>query len=185
VEKIGKQVGGEKMTQELIDLKKSILEGRYADALAIVDELAGMSKQAILRNIQAYLNVLLIHLIKNQVEQRLTGSWANSIRNSIREIKKLNIKDNKTSYYINLDEWESLIEEEIIEDAIADASEEVMNGKFTRSQLSVMLDKNQILTTATSFLALTYTYSPKELPTIMDDYLSQLAGGEEWINRGE
>ncbi|MBN3922104.1 hypothetical protein [Nostoc sp. NMS4] len=30
---------------------------------------------------------------------------------------------------------------------------------------------------------LTYTYSPKELPAIMDDYLSQLAGGEDWINR--
>ncbi|MBD2520006.1 DUF29 family protein [Nostoc sp. FACHB-973] len=96
------------MTQELIDLRKSILEGRYADALAIVDELEGMSKQAILRNIQAYLNILLIHLIKNQVEQRLTSYWANSIRNSIRQIKKLNIKDNKTSYYINLDEWENL-----------------------------------------------------------------------------
>ncbi|MBN3878888.1 MULTISPECIES: DUF29 family protein [unclassified Nostoc] len=171
------------MTQELIDLKKSILEGRYADALAIVDELEGMSKQAIMRNIQAYLNVLLIHLIKNQVEQRLTGSWANSIRNSIREIKKLNIKDNKKSYYINLDDWDKLIEEEVMEDAIADASEEVINGKFTRSQLSAMLDKNQIITTATSFLALTYTYSPKELPAIMDDYLSQLAGGEDWINR--
>ena len=37
------------MTQELIDLRTSILEGRYADALAIVDELEGMSKQAILR----------------------------------------------------------------------------------------------------------------------------------------
>jgi hypothetical protein len=68
------------MTQELIDLRNSILEGRYADALAIVDELEGMSKQAILRNIQSYLNILLIHLIKNQVEQRLTGSWASSIR---------------------------------------------------------------------------------------------------------
>ena len=171
------------MTQELIDLKKSILEGRYADALAIVDELEGMSKQAILRNIQAYLNVLLIHLIKNQVEQRLTGSWAASIRNSIREIKKLNIKDNKTSYYVNLNEWESLMEEEVIEDAIADASEEVMSGKFTRSQLSAMLDKSQILTTANSLLALTYTYSPKELPAIMDDYLIQLGGGKDWINR--
>ncbi|MEH1997680.1 MAG: DUF29 family protein [Nostoc sp.] len=171
------------MTQELIDLKKSILEGRYVDALAIVDELEGMSKQAILRNIQAYLNVLLIHLIKNQVEQRLTGLWAASIRNSIREIKKLNIKDNKTSYYINLNEWESLMEEEVIEDAIADACDEVMNGKFTRSQLSGMLEKSQILTTANSLLALTYTYSPKELPAIMDDYLIQLAGGEDWRNR--
>ncbi len=171
------------MTQELIDLRTCIQQGRYADALAIVDELEGMSKQAILRNIQAYLRILLIHLIKNQVEQRLTGSWANSIRNSIREIKKLNIKDNKTSYYINLNEWENLIEEEVIEDAIADASDEVINGKFTRSQLSAMLDKSQILTTANSLLALTYTYSAKELPAIMDDYLSQLVGGEDWINR--
>jgi len=171
------------MTQELIDLKKSILEGRYAYALAIVDELEGMSKQAILRNIQAYLRILLIHLIKNQVEQRLTGSWVASIRNSVREIKKLNIKDNKKSYYINLDEWEKLIEEEVIEDAIADASDEVMNGKFTRSQLSTMLNKNQISTTAISLLALTYTYSAKELPAIMDDYLSQLAGAKDWINR--
>ncbi|BBD64926.1 hypothetical protein NIES4072_14090 [Nostoc commune NIES-4072] len=171
------------MTQELIDLKNSILEGRYADALAIVDELEGMSKKAILRQIKSFLRILLIHLIKNKLEQRLTNSWAASIRNAIREIKEVNIKDNKTSYYINLDEWGNLIEEEIIEDAIADASEEVMNGKFTRSQLSAMLDKNQILTTATSLLALTYTYSPKELPAIMDDYLSQLAGGEDWINR--
>ncbi|MDZ7963849.1 MAG: DUF29 family protein [Nostoc sp. DedSLP03] len=172
------------MTQELIDLKKSILEGRYTDALAIVDEFEGMSKQAIMRNIRVYLRILLIHLIKNQVEQLLTGSWASSIRNSIREIKSLNIKDNKKSYYINLCEWENLIEEDVIEDAIADASDEVMNGKFTRSQLSAMLDKSQILSTATSLLALTYTYSPKELSAIMDDRLSQLAGGEDWINRG-
>lgn len=171
------------MTQELIELRNSILEGRYVDALVIVDELEGMSKQAILRHIQSYLNILLIHLIKNKIEQRLTDSWVNSIRNSIREIKKLNIKENKTSYYINQDEWETFIDEEVIEDAIADASLEVFNGKYTRSQLSAILDRKQILTTTTRFLALTYTYSAKELPAIMDDYLAQLAGGEDWINR--
>ncbi|MBW4448756.1 MAG: DUF29 domain-containing protein [Spirirestis rafaelensis WJT71-NPBG6] len=171
------------MTQELSELRNSILEGRYADALVIVDELEGMSKQGILRNIQFYLNILLIHLIKNQLEQRLTGSWVNSIRNSIKEIRKLNIKSNKTSYYINKHEWETFIEEEVIEDAVADASLEVFNGKYTRSQLSTILDRKQILTTTTTFLALTYTYSAKELPAIMDDYLAQLAGGEDWINR--
>ena len=30
------------MTQELTDLRNSILEGRYADALILVDELEGM-----------------------------------------------------------------------------------------------------------------------------------------------
>jgi Domain of unknown function DUF29 len=171
------------MTQELIDLRNSILEGRYTDALMIVDELEGMSKQANLRQIKSFLRVLLIHLIKNQIEQRLTNSWAASIRNAIREIKAINLKDNKTSYYINQDEWETLIEEEVIEDAIADASLEVLNGKYTRSQLSTILDKNQIFVTATRFLDLTYSCSAKELPVIMDDYLAQLTGGEDWINR--
>lgn len=86
------------MTQELIDLRNSILEQRYSDALAIVDELEGMSKQAIIRNILSFVNILLIHLIKNHIEQRLTNSWATSIRNSIMEIKRLNLKENKKSY---------------------------------------------------------------------------------------
>ncbi|MBD2514530.1 DUF29 family protein [Nostoc sp. FACHB-973] len=107
------------MTQELIDLKKSILEGRYADALAIVDELEGMSKKAVLWQIKSFVIILLIHLIKNQLEERLTNYWAASVRNAIREIKEVNVKENKTSYYINLDEWENLIEEEVMEDAIA------------------------------------------------------------------
>jgi hypothetical protein len=170
------------MTQELIDLRNSILEARYQDALAIVDELEGMSKQANLRQIQSFLKILLIHLIKNKIEQRLTNSWAASIRNSIREIQKINIKENKKSYYVNQDEWENLIEEEVIEDAIADASLEVMNGKYTRSQLAAILDRKQIINTAIKFLSLTYTYLPKELPAIMDDYLSQLAGGENWLS---
>ncbi|MEH2281409.1 MAG: DUF29 family protein [Nostoc sp.] len=117
------------MTEELIDLRTCIQEGRYADALAIVDELEGMSKQAILRNIQAYLRILLIHLIKNQLEQCLTNSWVASIRNSLIEIKKLNLKDNKKSYYINLNEWDTYIEDEI-EVAVRDASVEVLNGMY-------------------------------------------------------
>ena len=48
---------------------------------------------------------MLTHLINNQVEQRLTNSWGASIRGSIREIKKLNLQDNKTAYYIKADEW--------------------------------------------------------------------------------
>ena len=168
------------MTQELIDLKKSILEGRYADALVIVDELEGMSKKAILRQIKSFLRILLIHLIKNQVEKRLTNSWAASIRNAIREIKEVNLKENQTSYYINSNEWEKFIEEEIIEDAIADASDEVMNGAYNQFQLAEIVDRNQIIQTALKFLALTYSYSAKELPTVVAENLTQLVGGEDW-----
>ena len=80
------------MTQELIDLRRSILEGRYADALAIVDELDWMSKKATLRNIKSFLIRLFIHLIKNQVEQRLTNSWVASISDSVVQIQDLNFQ---------------------------------------------------------------------------------------------
>ncbi|MEH2416121.1 DUF29 family protein [Nostoc sp.] len=167
------------MTQELIDLRTCIQEGRYADALVIVDELEGMSKQAILRNIQAYLRILLIHLIKNQVEQRLTSYWVAFIRNSLIEIKKLNLKDNKKSYYINLKEWDSYIEDEI-EVAVGDASVEVLNGMYNEFQLAGMVDKNQIIQTVLKLLALTYSYSVKELPAVVAENLIQLFGGEDW-----
>jgi hypothetical protein len=123
------------MTQELIDLRNSILEQRYTEALAIVDELEGMSRQPILRNIQAFVKVLLIHLIKNQIEKRLTNSWATSIRNSTSETEKLNLKENKKPYYFNQNEWFTYIQDEI-ERAIRDASVEVLNGVYTLSQLA-------------------------------------------------
>ena len=167
------------MTQELIDLRNSIVEQRYSDALAIVDELEGMSKQAILRNIQAFLRIFLIHLIKNQIEDRLTNSWVASIRNSLIEIKKINLKENKKSYYINQDEWDNWLEDEI-ELAIADASLEVMSGKFKRQQLSQMLNKPQLILTATELINFTYNYQIRELPDIIDDYLGNLPGGEDW-----
>jgi Domain of unknown function DUF29 len=167
------------MTQELTDLRASILEGRYADALAIVDELEGMSKQAILRNIQSFLIRMLLHLIKNQIEQRLTNSWAASISDSIREIKALNLKDNKTSYYVKPDEWEPILED-AIEAAIRPASVEVLNGTYSPFQLSKIVDRTQLLLTAQRLLALTYEHSAKTLPAILDENLAQLPGGEDW-----
>ncbi|MFM6200497.1 MAG: DUF29 family protein, partial [Dolichospermum sp.] len=164
------------MTQELIDLRNSILEQRYTDALAIVDELEGMSKQAILRNIESFLVRLMIHLIKNQVEQRLSNSWAASIESSILEIKKLNLKENKKSYYLSINEWVEILED-AIESAIRPASLEIMNGKLQRQQLSQMLNKPQLILTATELINLTYNYQIRELPDIIDDYLGNLPGG--------
>ena len=170
------------MTQELMDLKTSILEGRYADALLIVDELEGISKQAILRNIKAFVKILLIHLIKNQVEQRLTGSWASSIRNSVQEIQDLNLKGNKNSYYINNDEWEDFIES-VLMAAIADASEEVSNGIYNEFELAEIMDRGQLMEVTLALLNLTYQHSVKNLPVILGDYLLQLPGGEDWRNK--
>ena len=167
------------MTQELINLRDSILQRRYADALAIVDDLEGMSKKAIIRQIRSFLKILLIHLIKNQIEQRFTNSRIASIRNSIREIQDVNLKENKKSYYINQDEWENFIEEEVIEDAIADASLEVMNGKYNQIQLADIIDRTDLMQTTLKLLTLTYIYSPKELPAIITETLTHLPDGED------
>ncbi|MEH2445486.1 MAG: DUF29 family protein [Nostoc sp.] len=98
------------MTQELWNLRKSILDGRYDDALVILDELELMSRKGYIRNIRSFLIRLMIHLIKNQVEQRLNNSWAASIEGSILEIQDLNLQDNKTSHYVKQGDWEDLLD---------------------------------------------------------------------------
>lgn len=58
--------------EELLELRQHLLNGEYSTALAMIDELGEMSRKAILRTIRAYLVRLLVHLIKNQHEERLT-----------------------------------------------------------------------------------------------------------------
>ncbi|OIP70745.1 MAG: hypothetical protein AUK43_08260 [Oscillatoriales cyanobacterium CG2_30_40_61] len=170
------------MIQELTDLKNCILEERYQDALLIINELEDMGKQAILRNIESFLVRLFIHLIKNQVEKRLTNSWIASISDSIIQIKKLNLKDNKNSYYIQADQWQSYLEE-AIEQAIRPASIEVLGGSLKSTQLSIIIDRNLLLETGKKLLDLTYEYTVKELPNRIDQELAQLSGGKDWFDR--
>ena len=167
------------MIQELEDFKNSILEQPYEDALALIYELDGMSRQTKINVIESFVIRMLIHLIKNQLEQRLTNSWAASIRDSLIEIKKINLQDNRKSYYINQDQWQTIWEEGI-EIAISDASLEVFDGIYTPFQLLDMVDKNQVIKIAQNLLALTYNYSKKELPTVINNFLTELPGGENW-----
>jgi hypothetical protein len=161
------------MTQELIDLRQSILDGRYQDALEIVDELEGMSKQAILRNIESYLVRLLVHLIKIQIEKRITKSWRSSIVNSIIKIKKLNLKDNKKSYYIKVKEWQEYLTESLNE-ALNEACLEVKEGIFDYKQLKNAIDRQQILAWANYLLDLSYFNSSESLTEMTLDYLETL-----------
>jgi hypothetical protein len=178
------------MTQELIDLRQSILDGRYQDALDIIDELEGMSKQGILRNIESYLVHLLIHLIKIQIEKRTTKSWRSSIANSIVKIKKLNLKDNKKSclgarslasyadagshrYYIEPGEWQEY-RTEALNPALNEACLEVKEGIFDYKQLKKEIQKNQLFDWANYLLDLTYKNSTEQLSEMTLDYLESL-----------
>ena len=169
------------MTQELVDLRTSILEGRYEDALTILDDLEEMSKKSILRNIMSFLIRLIIHLIKNQLEKRLTNSWIASISNSVIEIQSLNLKDNRKSYYIKQNEWNDYLEE-AIERAIRPASVEVMDGKLKASIISAQINREDIIQVSNQLLGLTYQYCAKDLPIEIDRVLAQLPGGSEWLD---
>lgn len=167
------------MSQELIDLKRSIMEGRYDDALAIIDEWEWMSKEQILQKIESFLVRLLVHLIKNQVEERLTNSWAASIRDSVLKIQRLNIKANKTSYYINIDDWEIDLEN-AFKDAIFEASVEVKAGIYKPNQLRQLVDKVKVIDLANRLISLTYNYSREGLRDVLDNEFCKLPGGEDW-----
>ena len=167
------------MIQELIYLRQSIIEGRTDDALAIVDELNEMGKKSILRNIKSYLVRMLIHLIKNEVERRLTNSWAVSIRESVLEIQDLNLMDNNNSYYVKTDELNSLLEQ-AFDSALYKASLEVNNGKYKPIQLLKIIDKEEVMGIASQFLNLIYSYSRENLGDELNQQLSQLPGGEDW-----
>ncbi|MBW4613700.1 MAG: DUF29 family protein [Desmonostoc vinosum HA7617-LM4] len=170
------------MTQELIDLKQSILEGRYHDALEIIDDLEEMSKQATLRKIEAFLVRLCIHLMKNQIEQRLTNSGIASISDSVIQIAKLNVKSNQKSYFIQADEWQEYLEE-AIEIAIRPASVEIFEGSLKPSQVSQRLNREVLIDYTQNLLQLTYKYQPKTLPDMMDNYLAELPGGKDWFEQ--
>jgi hypothetical protein len=150
------------MSEELLALRSHLEAGHYAEALTIVDELEDMSKQAILRNIESFLVRLLIHLMKYQVEKRLTRSWLASITDSIIQISKLNLKGNKSSYYIDRTEWRAYLED-ALEEALLPASLEILEGKLTANELEERLDHDRLLVLADDLLQLAYESSRREI----------------------
>ena len=87
--------------EEILTLKELLLKGDIPGSLAIVEELEEMGRKDIVKTIRSYSIVLLIHLIKRQVEKRTTRSWDVSIRNSIREIQQENKRRKSGGYYLD------------------------------------------------------------------------------------
>lgn len=163
--------------EELTELRKNIIAGRYNDALAIVDELEEMSRRDVIRKIESYLVRLLAHLIKNQLEERFTNSWIASIRDSVRQIGKLN-QLGKNSYYIKQEDWQPYLEE-AIEAAVDDAAIEVFGGTLKPSMVSARVNREQILAIALQLIEFTYQDLGKQLLNEVNIVLQTLPGGEK------
>lgn len=162
--------------EELAILKKHILEGRYTDALAVVEDLEGMSRKAILMTIKSFLTRLVSHLIKNDAEQRLTNSWSASIRNSIVQIQEWNVMGNHTGHYVHADDWRELLEK-VWDTALDEAALEVNGGRHSPLQLAEMIDQEAIFQRAQYLLSLTFTESTRDLPRRLREEMKNLPGG--------
>jgi hypothetical protein len=137
--------------EELLTLKELLLKGDIPGSLALVEELEEMSKKEIIKTIRSYAVILLLHLIKQQVEQRTTRSWEVSIRNSVREIQRENKRRKAGGYYLTSEELLETLEEAYL-NAIDEASLEVEEGRYETEELEKLVKKEEILNRALALL---------------------------------
>ncbi|WP_036482928.1 DUF29 family protein [Myxosarcina sp. GI1] len=128
---------------ELQELRAKIEAKDYQGALAIIDELEEMSKDDKLNKIYSYLVVLLIHLIKQNAEDRSTISWERSIKNSLKYIKKTNKRRRFGGYYASTNEILEMLDE-AYEDALDEAAYEAFGGAYDRDEFNNMVRENVI-----------------------------------------
>ena len=133
--------------EELFELKDLLLKGDISGAIAIVEDLEEMSKNDIINTIRSYAVILLLHLIKQQAENRTTRSWEVSIRNSVREIQRRNKRRKAAGYYLTSEELVETLEEAYL-NAIDEASLEVEEGRYESEELEQLVNKEEILNRA-------------------------------------
>jgi hypothetical protein len=136
---------------ELEELRAAVKKHDYVSALQIIDELEEMSKEDKLNKIYSYAVILLIHLIKQEAEQRTTSSWERSILVSVDNIKRTNKRRKSGGYYADRNTLKEIIDE-AYDRAIKEASFEAFEGKLSWQELSQKIDLQRIKTQAIALI---------------------------------
>jgi len=137
--------------EELLTLKSLLLKGDIPGSLAIVEELEEMSRKDIIKTIRSYAVILLLHLIKQQAENRTTRSWDVSIRNSVLEIQEENERPRGAGFYLPLEELHIVVET-AYKQAINKASLEVEEGRYEPRELSQLVNQDEIIDRAIALI---------------------------------
>ncbi|MFS8119764.1 MAG: DUF29 family protein [Microcoleus sp.] len=137
--------------EELLTLKSLLLKGDIPGSLAIVEELEEMSRKDIIKTIRSYAVILLLHLIKQQAENRTTRSWDVSIRNSVLEIQEENERPRGAGFYLPLEELRIVVEA-AYRQAINKASLEVEEGRYEPRELSQLVNQDEIIDRAMALI---------------------------------
>ncbi|MBZ8179152.1 DUF29 family protein [Oscillatoria salina] len=138
--------------EELLALKDLLLQGDITNALAIVEELEEMSRDDKINNIRSYGKILLLHLIKQQVEERTTRSWDISIRNSVIEIQEKNKRRQAKGYYLKPEELREALESAYLQ-ALNAASLEVAEGLYEVDELANLVNRKAIIDSAMTLIS--------------------------------
>ncbi|MGK7893139.1 MAG: DUF29 family protein [Xenococcus sp. (in: cyanobacteria)] len=136
---------------ELIQLRESIEKHDLVTALQIVDELEEMSVEDKLNKIFSYMVVLLLHLIKENAEKRLTKSWRLSINNSVKQINRTNKRRKSGGYYAKQADLIEIIND-AFELALEGAAIEAFGGAYDEQELLTLIEVDKIKEKALSLL---------------------------------
>lgn len=139
--------------EEILELKQLLQQGKIDEALLIVDELEEMSLSDKVNKIDSYGVILLIHLIKQNAENRSIRSWKLSIENAVREINKINKRRKVSGYYLSKAELLDILED-AYEIAMEKAASEAFEGRYEAEELATMVDKEGILSQAMQLIEL-------------------------------
>lgn len=137
--------------EELLELKDLLLKGDVPGALVIVEELEEMSRKDIIKTIRSYAVILLLHLIKQQAENRTTRSWDVSMRNCVREIQRENKRRKAGGYYLTTEELLETLQEAYL-NAIDEASLEVEEGRYQPEELEQLVSQETIINRAIALI---------------------------------
>jgi hypothetical protein len=129
--------------EELFELRTCIEQGRYEDALVILGEMEEMSRDDKINKIGSFLEILLLHLIKQHAENRSTRSWRVSVSNSVHQIIKTNKRRKSGGYYLNESELREAMEESY-PPALRRASLEAFEGMLDEKALGQKVDAESI-----------------------------------------
>jgi KaiC/GvpD/RAD55 family RecA-like ATPase len=103
-----------------------------------------MSRDDKITRMESFMQVLLLHLIKQQVEHRTTKSWDISILNACDGILRFNKRRKAGGWYLTDHElYEAL--EETYDTALRQASLEAFEGTYTPEQLASRHDRTRVL----------------------------------------
>lgn len=134
--------------EELLKLKELLINGEVERALLLVEDLEEMGKKGVENNIWSFARILLIHLIKQEVERRTTKSWDVSIANSIEQIRRLNARPKGRGNYLNDEELHDTIVD-AWNSAVRQVSLETAEGIYEVRQIEQMV--NRVLLTDKAF----------------------------------